>query len=88
MDSPLCHQSRSFTPRRSAIARPTLTSTMLIKRERGHDVDRPALPERHELRADHLGPGREQVDPVEYSRSKIMNTSSHEPMSPGGSTAA
>ena len=32
------------------------------ERQRGDDVDRAALPQRHELRADDFGAGREQVD--------------------------
>src|SRR5437016_1286801 len=32
------------------------------ERQRGDDVDRPALPQRHQLRTDHLGARRKEID--------------------------
>src|SRR6266850_682582 len=67
---PLCGTSRPATARSNVVLplpegprdrQPDADQHDVDERERGDDVDRPALPQRDELRADHFRSGREQV---------------------------
>jgi hypothetical protein len=52
------------------------------ERERRHDIDGTRGPEETSIEPMVSVPGESRYTPVEYSRSKIRNISSHEPIRP------